>query len=104
LLLVSFVAGIAAPAFNLGLFNGLLEVTPAARRATYLAIFNTLMNIPAFVSPILGTTMAGSLGIRMALWIGGAARIAGFLAFAYLHGLHSSLPVTRFYRRARGGC
>jgi MFS family permease len=84
LLLVSFVAGIAAPAFNLGLFNNLLEVAPAERRATYVALFNTLMNIAAFVSPLLGTTAAGLIGIREALWIGGAARIVGFLAFAYI--------------------
>ena len=84
LLFVSFVAGIAGPAFNLGLFNSLLEVTPAARRAMYVALFNTLMNIAAFISPILGTTVAGWLGIHEALWIGGAARVAGFLAFTYL--------------------
>jgi MFS family permease len=84
LLFVSFVAGIAAPAFNLGLFNSLLEVAPAERRATYVAMFNTLMNVAAFVSPLLGTTAAGLIGIREALWIGGAARIVGFLAFAYL--------------------
>jgi hypothetical protein len=48
-----------------------------------VALFNTLMNIAAFVSPLLGTTVAGLIGIREALWIGGAARIVGFLAFAY---------------------
>jgi len=84
LLFVSFVGGIAGPAFNLGVFNSLLEVTPAERRATYVALFNTLMNIAAFISPILGTTVAGWLGIHEALWIGGAARVAGFLAFTYL--------------------
>jgi len=84
LLLVSFIAGIAGPAFNAGLFNGLLEVAPAERRATYIAIFNTMMNIPAFIAPILGTMAAGWLGIRTALWVGGFARIVGFLAFAYL--------------------
>lgn len=84
LLAVSVVAGIAGPAFNLGLFNKLLEVTPADQRARHVALFNTLMNIPAFVSPLLGTTTAGWLGIREALWIGGAARIAAFLALAYL--------------------
>lgn len=84
LLFVSFIAGIAGPAFNAGLFNGLLEVAPVERRATYIAVFNTLMNIPAFIAPILGTTTAGWLGIRTALWIGGFGRIAGFLAFTYL--------------------
>lgn len=98
LLLVSFIAGVAAPAFNLGLFNGLLEVVPGERRATYIAIFNTMMNIPAFIAPILGTTVAGWVGIRTALWVGGAARITMFLAFAYLL-LAPPRPLTQRFQR-----
>ncbi len=84
LLWVSLVAGVAGPAFNLGLFNNLLDVVPSERRASYIALFNTLMNISAFASPLLGTIAAGVLGIRRALWVGGAARIGGLLAFVYL--------------------
>ncbi len=84
LLFVALIAGIAGPAFNLGLFNKLLEVAPARRRATYIALFNTLMNTAAFVSPLLGTSAATWLGIRQALWIGGAGRLLGLLAFARL--------------------
>jgi MFS family permease len=83
LVFASIVAGIAAPAFNLGLFNGLLEVTPVERRATYVAVFNSVMNIAAFVSPLVGTTAAEWIGIRQALFVGGALRVVGFLAFAY---------------------
>ena len=89
LLLVVAIAGLAGPAWNLGLFNGLLEVTPAERRATYVAIFNTLMNVPAFIAPLLGTTVAGALGTRNALFVGAAARMIGFLVFA---GLLSAKP------------
>lgn len=100
LLFVSFIAGIAGPAFNAGLFNGLLEVAPAERRATYIAIFNTMMNIPAFIAPILGTTTAEWVGIRTALWIGGLTRIVGFLAFTY--SLWGSLrPFTRRFLQAQ---
>ncbi len=84
LLLVVFIAGIFAPAWTLGLFNGLLEVVPAERRATYVAVFNTLMNVPAFVAPLLGTTIAGPLGTRNALFVGAAVRLVGFLSFARL--------------------
>ncbi len=84
LLIVSAIGGIVSPAFNLGLLNSLLEVTPADRRAMYLALFNTLMNVAAFISPLLGTTLAGWLGIRTALMIGGAMRLAGFLAYLRL--------------------
>jgi MFS family permease len=84
LLLVVSISGIFAPAWTLGLFNGLLEVVPTERRATYVAVFNTLMNVPAFIAPLLGTTLAGMLGTRNALFIGAAVRIIGFLVFAGL--------------------
>jgi MFS family permease len=84
LLFFALLAGIAGPAFNLGLFNNLLEVAPVRRRATYIALFNTLMNTAAFVSPLLGTSAATLLGIRRALLIGGAGRVLGLLAFACL--------------------
>ena len=100
LLLVSAVAGIAGPAFNLGLFNGLLEVAPAERRATFLAVFNMLMNVTAFVGPLLGTTMADWLGIREALLIGGALRVVGSVAVAYiLYGLSVPQRAVRRLRR-----
>jgi MFS family permease len=84
LLLVVSISGIFAPAWTLGLFNGLLEVVPAERPATYVATFNTLMNVPAFIAPLLGTTAAGILGTRNALFISATARIIGFVVFAGL--------------------
>jgi len=99
LLLVSAVAGLAAPAFNLGLFNGLLEVAPAERRATFVAVFNVLMNVAAFVSPLLGTSAADWLGIREALLIGGALRIAGVVAVAYI--LYGPSAPQRMMRRLK---
>ncbi|MBM4430026.1 MAG: MFS transporter [Chloroflexi bacterium] len=84
LFLAVSIAGVAGPAFNMGLFNNLLEVAPAERRATYVAMFNTLINLAAFVSPLLGTTAAEWLGIREALFVGGIARVVGFVALARL--------------------
>ena len=84
LLLAVSIAGIAGPAFNLGLFNGLLEAAPTERRATYVATFNTVINLAAFASPLLGTIVAEWLGIRQALFVGGIARVVGFAAFARL--------------------
>lgn len=97
LLIVVSIAGIASPAWNLGLFNGLLEVTPTERRATYVAVFNTLMNVPAFVAPLLGTTLAGLIGTRNALFVGAAARMIGFVVFARLL---SRLPTSADGKRA----
>jgi MFS family permease len=90
LLLVVSISGIFSPAWTLGLFNGLLEVVPTERRATYVAVFNTLMNVPAFIAPLLGTTLAGMVGTRNALFVGAAARAIGFVVFAGL--LRYSVP------------
>jgi len=84
LLFVSFIAGIVGPAFNLGLFNGLLEVAPEQRRPTYIALFNLLINVTACISPLVATTLANSLGVVTALYIGGSLRVLGFLAYLLL--------------------
>jgi len=84
LLIVAVIGGVASPAFNLGLLSGLLEVVPASRRATYLAVFNTLISVSAFVCPLLGTALAGWLGIRTALTIATAVRLVGFVAYLRL--------------------
>ena len=92
MLVVVAIAGIVSPGWGLGLFNGLLEVAPADHRATYVAVFNTLMNLTACVAPILGITLAGSLGIRPALLIGGVLRLLGFVAFVVLLRIPSGQP------------
>jgi MFS family permease len=87
LLLMQPVAGIFAPAFNLGLFNSLLEVAPAERRATYIAIFNTLINVSAFGAPLIATAVSEVIGTRDALLVGSALRfVAGFVMAALLKG------------------
>ncbi len=99
LLIVSAVAGIASPAYNLGLFNGLLEVAPGERRATFVAVFNMLMNVAAFISPLLGTSAADWLGVREALLLGGALRIAGVVAVSYI--LYGPSAPQRVMRRLK---
>jgi len=100
LLVVAAVGGVASPAFNLGLLNGLLEVAPASRRVTYLAVFNTLVHITGFVSPLLGTMLTGRLGIRTVLVIASAVRVVGFLA--YLRLLFGSLDPRKAFSAGSG--
>jgi len=91
LLIVAVIGGVVSPAFNLGLLNGLLEVTPPSRRATYLAVFNTLISVTAFISPLLGTALTGWLGIRSALTAATFLRLVGLVA--YLRVLFGSLDL-----------
>lgn len=91
LLIVAVIGGVVAPAFNLGLLSGLLEVAPPSRRATYLAVFNTLISVPAFAGPLLGTALSGWLGIRSALTAATLLRLVGLAA--YLRVLFGSLDL-----------
>ena len=76
-LLPSIAAGIFGAGFNLSFFNTLLEVCPPERRPSYVAINTTLINVAAFLAPLLGTYLANRLDIRVSLFIAGAVRLVG---------------------------
>ena len=77
LLLVSVIGGIFGAGLNLSFFNILLEVCPQERFPSYVAINTTLINVAAFLAPLLGTSLANLLDIRIAFFIAGAMRLLG---------------------------
>ena len=77
LLLPSIIAGIFGAGFNLSFFNTLLEVCPQERRPSYVAINTTLINVAAFLAPLLGTSLPNLLDIRVVFFIAGALRLLG---------------------------
>ena len=81
IILVSLIGGVFSSGFNLTFFNRLLEVTPAQRRSSYIAAYNTLINITAFVGPILSTVLLAYLNIHVLLIVGAALRLMGALLF-----------------------
>ena len=84
LLGVAVLGGIFGAGLNLTLFNTMLQVCPAERRPSYVAVYNTLVNIAAFCAPLLGTFLSDRLDIRLALVIAGAVRLVGVAAFYWL--------------------
>ena len=84
LLLASVVAGIFGAGFNLSFFNTLLEVCPQERRPSYVALNTTVINVAAFLAPLLGTSLANFLDIRIALFIAGGMRLLGVGLFYQL--------------------
>ncbi len=84
LLLVGIIGGIFSAGYSLGNFGALLEVTPADRMPTYVAMYNTILNVSAFVAPLLGTTVAGVIGTRYALILAGFLRLIGFIVMSCL--------------------
>jgi MFS family permease len=78
---VSFIAGVFNPAYGLASFNGLLEVSPEENRSSYIAIYNTLINIAAFGGPIISTLLIAVFGIQALLVFGTALRLVGAFLF-----------------------
>ncbi|MCK4451458.1 MAG: MFS transporter, partial [Anaerolineae bacterium] len=84
LLLPSIIAGIFGAGFNLSFFNTLLEVCPQERLPSYVALNTTVINVAAFLAPLLGTSLANFLDIRIALFIAGGVRLLGVGLFYQL--------------------
>ncbi len=84
LLLVSLWGGLFSPGFNISAFNALLENTPAAHRPSYIGIHTTLINVAAFLAPILGSALSETWGIRAVLIASGGVRLLGVIALLLL--------------------
>lgn len=89
---VSFLGGVFTSGFGLALFNGLLEVVPALKRSSYIAAYNTLINLAAFVSPIVSTSLTPVFGIEAMLMVGAAMRFGGSIMFWRMNVLARETP------------
>ena len=74
-------AGVFNTGTNLLLFNSLLQIVPARRRATFLAYHSTAINLAMLAGPLLAVFFMDRLGIRPALFISGAIRAVGGYLF-----------------------
>ncbi len=74
---VSFWGGVVSSGQALSFFNGLLEVCPTLNRSSFIAGYNTFINIAAFISPILSTSLTEIYGIEAMLFIGAGLRLLG---------------------------
>lgn len=73
--------GLIAPGINLSHFNTLLKVMPEKDRPSYTALYNTIMNIGAFICPLLGVSLANMIGYPRAIILCGVLSIAGSFSF-----------------------
>ena len=69
------------PGVNLSHFTLLIEQCPPERRASYMALFSSVMNAGAFVGPMLGVALSEMIDIRWVFIIGGVIRLGGALMF-----------------------
>ncbi len=56
----------------------MLSTCPADQQATYLGIYQTTVYVANFLAPLVGTTLADTVGIVPALIVATALRLVGF--------------------------
>ena len=76
---VHIFSGFSAIGINTVLLNGVLEATPDENRMTYLAFFNTLMNISLFIAPFFAYFLLRYMGVQAAMFSVGGMRVVGTL-------------------------
>lgn len=81
LTILNILPGICTAGTLLILFNLMLEVIPSENRIIYIAIYTTLLNISAAISPVIGIWIKDQTSIYIVLWIVGGLRFIGSLAF-----------------------
>lgn len=79
---INLVGGLAWAGYNLAAFNLVLEVTPDARRPSYVAVFNLGVGIAASAGPILGGLLAEWVGTAPVMALSGVLRLASLALFA----------------------
>lgn len=75
--------GLISPGVNLSHFNILLKVTPANARPRFTAMYITMMNIGAFISPLISVAIADQIGLSPMLVISGLLSIIGSTSFLW---------------------
>lgn len=85
------------PMANMSHFSLLLKICPDAQRPQYLGLFSTVMNIGAFVAPLVGVWLAGIFGFAPVLAAGGVVGVIGAMSYFVLK---LSVPDSLDARRA----
>jgi MFS family permease len=80
----SLLGGLSWSGCNLALFAVMLRVCPDDHRPTYVALYTALMNVTAFVAPLLGAALSDWAGIRVAFVVAGGVRVTGALLLLWL--------------------
>jgi len=84
LLPAALVWGLFASGIDMSLFEGLLEVCPADRRAEFVAVNTFVANLIMFGAPLIGAAMAEVMGIRPVLWMAAGLHLAAVGAVVVL--------------------
>jgi hypothetical protein len=77
-------AGIFQAGLDLVFFDELMRTVPMEKSATFVAFAQSIQYISSILSPLVGSALANSFSIPIALIIAGCIRLAGFALFAFV--------------------
>ncbi|MBX3000010.1 MAG: MFS transporter [Caldilineaceae bacterium] len=75
--------GVLAPGVALTHFPMLLKICPEGERPFYMGVFTTLMNLGAFIMPMIGVVLADIYGLQPVLIAGGVITLIGSASFVF---------------------
>ncbi len=81
ILLAGFVQNVLTPSWSLSHTMIWMSRLPEKSKMTATAIYNTVMNVGAFIMPLIGVAVSSKIGIRNTLLIGGTMNLIGGLMF-----------------------
>lgn len=81
ILLLTAINGLITPAVNLSHFPMLLKVCSDTHRPQFIGIYSTIMNIGAFVMPLVGVYLADIFGFAPMIIAGGVLSVLGSCSF-----------------------
>jgi MFS family permease len=81
IVLFAGVAGVFQGGLDLVFFDELMKTVPAEYGATFVALAQSMQYLSTIFAPLLGTWLAGYVGLAGALWVSAGLRLIGFLLF-----------------------
>jgi MFS family permease len=83
IILFAGLAGIFQAGLDLVFFDELMKTVPVDYSATFVALSQSMQHLSTIASPLIGTFLAGYIGISGALFVSAGIRFTGFALFAY---------------------
>jgi sugar phosphate permease len=83
ILLCTAINGLFTPAVNLSHFSMLLKICPGDLRPQFLGYWSAVMNIGAFIMPMVGVYLSNRFGFAPVLVLGGLMCLAGSSTFVF---------------------
>jgi MFS family permease len=81
IILYAGIAGLFQGGLELVFFDELMKTVPVEYSATFVSISQSMQYLSMIIAPLLGTWIAGYIGLGGALWVSAGLRLLGFLLF-----------------------